>query len=55
MYPFMSREGKENMFSASKSGEECLKDTKSRHASSAVCARLRSAAHVTMTTTLKHN
>ena len=43
------------MYSVSKPGEERRKDIKSRHVMSAVCARLRSAAHVTMTTTIEHN
>ena len=53
MSQFMWMEGRENVCSVSKSGEEHPKDTRSRHALSVVCARSRSAEHVTMNTTHK--
>ena len=54
MSQFMLMEGRENAFSVSKLDEEHLKDTRSRQASSVVCARSCSAENVTMNTTHKH-
>ena len=51
MSQFMLMEGRENAFSASKSGDEHPKDTRSRHVLNVVCARSCSAEHVTMNTT----
>ena len=53
MSQFMWMDGRENVFSVSKSGEEHPKDTRSRHALSVVCARSCSAEHVTMNATHK--